>query len=85
MFESYKAGKGNIKWIMPNKKKLYLFLMDGSFKQSDINKYKKYCSAFFPGTEVDVLRRTDFLTKAKIENREAYHEFGDGYQYRTCG
>ena len=32
-------------------------MMDNSFRKEDVEKYKKYAGAFFPGTEVDVIRQ----------------------------
>lgn len=56
-YADYAKGKGSIVWIGPAKNKLYLFMMDNSFKNTDIEKYKKYAGAFFPGTEVDVIKQ----------------------------
>ena len=30
-YEYYKRGNGNIKWLSPNKNKIYLFMVDDSF------------------------------------------------------
>jgi len=69
MFSSYKEGKGNIKWIKPNKNKINLFIMDDTFTSADIEKYKDYAVAFFPGACLGVIKRTDFLKKANVANR----------------
>ena len=50
------SNNGSHKWISPGANKLYLFMMDNKFKETDINVYKKYAAAFFPGAEADVLR-----------------------------
>ena len=57
--------------------------MDNSFTEEEVEKYKLYAQAFFPNTVVDVLKRPDFLTKAKVECRDSF--YCGGKQYRTCG
>ena len=69
-YSYYKAGNGNIKWIKPNKNKINLFIMDNTFKEDDLKKYVEYATAFFPGAQVGIIKKTDFLTKAKVANRE---------------
>lgn len=61
-FEKYaNCNNGSHKWISPDKNKLYLFMMDDGFTNEDILKYKKYAAAFFPGTDVDVIRQGQML------------------------
>ena len=56
-YEKYaNSNNGSHKWLQPNQNKLYLFMMDNKFTDSDIQKYKKYAAAFFPGTDVDLIR-----------------------------
>ena len=50
-FEHYQRGNGNIKWLSPQKNKIYLFIVDNSFTQEQINNYQLYCSAFFMGVD----------------------------------
>jgi len=38
--------------------------MDNSFKDTDIAKFQKYASAFFPGAQLGVIKKPDFFTKA---------------------
>ena len=71
-------------------------MMDDSFKDEHIEKYKMYAAAFYPGTVVDVIRQgkeipnktpkkvveKNFLKDAKIKCRDR----GDGWvQYSTHG
>ena len=71
-------------------------MMDDSFKDEHIEKYKMYAAAFYPGTVVDVIRQgkeipnktpkkvveKNFLKGAKIKCRDR----GDGWvQYSTHG
>ena len=57
-FEFYKQGKGNIKWLSPNKDKIYLFISDPkSFTDEQIAKYQKYANAFFMGVKsVEIIK-----------------------------
>ena len=56
-FSKYKnCNNGSHKWIEPTKNKLYLFMMDDYFTEADVQKYKKYAQAFFPGTDVDLIQ-----------------------------
>ena len=80
-FDWYKAGNGNIKWIKPGKDKISLFLMDNTFSDEQVAKYQMYAQAFFPGTKMGVIKKGDFLTKARIANREGF----EAKQYQCCG
>ena len=61
-FDKYaNCNNGSHKWIDPNKNKLYLFMMDNQFAEADIQNYKKYAQAFFPGTDVDIIRQGTVL------------------------
>ena len=56
-YEKYaKNNNGSHKWISPGKNKLYLFMMDNKFTEANIQNYKKYAAAFFPGAVAEVLR-----------------------------
>ena len=39
------------------KNKLYLFMIDDSIHEEDQEFYRKYAGAFFPGTEVLIMRQ----------------------------
>ena len=81
MFDHYKRGLGNIKWINPRNNKVYLMLIDDTFKDTDVAKYKKYAQAFFPGAVIDILKKPTFLEDEEIEHREGWQ----AHQYRACG
>ena len=57
-YKKYAGSMNNsFKWIRPAQNKPYLFMVDDKFKQADIENYMKYAGAFFPGTEIGVVKQ----------------------------
>ena len=57
-FDFYRQGKGNIKWVKPDKNRIYLFICDDkSFTDEQIANYQSYASAFFMGVaSVEIIK-----------------------------